>query len=203
MRGRTPSGSTICRWNISSVARWPITWRTCCSMPMRTLRSKNSGSTGWPRWSRSRMRGSAMVASGGWPRASSIRWRRSSCPPWATACATSTACSNKSSRMDGSRSSRTIGWPALIRGKCGKCATKWKSILTARTRCARAPCARSPASRRASSEFLTIGRWWASGARPSIRYGCGPPERRIISTSRPSATASSSGPWPRRSRPNP
>ena len=29
--GRTPSGSTTCRWSFSSAARWPTTSPTCCS----------------------------------------------------------------------------------------------------------------------------------------------------------------------------
>jgi len=40
-------------------------------------------------------------------------------PPWAMACAMSTACSNRTSRTDGSWSSRIIGWRDTILGKCG------------------------------------------------------------------------------------
>ena len=47
----------------------------------------------------------------------------------------------------------------------------------------------------------TIGRSWATAARPSIRFGCGPRPRRMCSTSRRSAPARSWAPWPSGSRP--
>ena len=61
-----------------------------------------TASTGGRSWTRSPTPGWATAGSGGWRPASSIRWPRCSCRPWATACATNTACSGRRSRTAGS-----------------------------------------------------------------------------------------------------
>ena len=72
---------------------------------------RRSRMVGDPR-TRSRTRASAMAASGGSRPASSTRWRRCSCPRWATACATSTASSSRKFATAGRRSARTTGSPS-------------------------------------------------------------------------------------------
>ena len=64
----------------------------------------------------SRMRRSAMAASAGSRPASWKAWRRSASRPMATASATTTACSGRSSRTAGSRNSRRTGCPSARRG---------------------------------------------------------------------------------------
>ena len=66
------------------------------------------------RWSRTRH--SAMAGSAGWPRASWKAWRRSASPPTATASATTTACSGRSSRTAGSRNPGGLAVASATRG---------------------------------------------------------------------------------------
>ena len=58
--------------------------------------------------------------------ASSIRWPRCNCRPWAMACGTNTASSNRLSRTAGSANSRTTGSAATTHGKSRVRRRRWK-----------------------------------------------------------------------------
>ena len=94
-----------------------------------------STSTGSACSSRSPTPASATAASGGSRPASSTRWRRCSCRPWATGCATSTACSGSRSRTAGSASGPTTGSVARTRGRSPARTNGSRSRSTARSRC--------------------------------------------------------------------
>ena len=81
--------------------RSPTTSPIFSWMPMCSAPSKRSISIGWPPWSRSPTRDSAMAALGVWRPVFWIPWRQCRFPRWAMGSGTNTACSSRSSRMGG------------------------------------------------------------------------------------------------------
>ena len=162
-------------------------------------RRGSEGSTGRPFSRRSPTPAWATAASAGSPPAFSTRWPRCSSRRSATACATSTASSARRSRTAGSSSSPTTGCASPIPGRSrGRSETVEIKLGCSFERARRHPARGPRAGRRTCSASPTIARSSATAARPSTRCGCGPRRRRISSTSRRSAPATSSAPSPRR-----
>ena len=101
----------------------------------RSSASTSSASAGWSPTPRS-----ATAAWAGWPRASWKAWRRWGFPRTATASATTTASSGRSSRTAGSMKCRRSGWRSATRGSSsgrGSCtpsgsAAAWRKSCTRR-----------------------------------------------------------------------
>ena len=93
----------------------------------RSTPSSRSVSTGATCSSRNPTPASETGGSDAWRLASSIRWPRCNCRPWATACGTNTASSSRLSRTAGSASSRTTGCARTTRGKSLVRTKRWKS----------------------------------------------------------------------------
>ena len=157
-----------------------------------SLVEESEASTGWRCSRRSPTPASATAGSAASPPASSTRWRRWSSRRWATGCATSTASSGRPSRTAGSASSRTTGCGGPIPGRSPGRRRRSKSSSAARSRCdggtLRAVLGQAVAR---CSACPTIARSSATAARPSTHSGSGPPPRRMSSTSRRSAPATS------------
>ena len=94
--------------------------------------------------SRSRTRASATAGSGAWRHAFSTRWRRCSCRPWATACATNTAFSGN--RIEnGWQLERPDNWLRYPDPwEVARLSERSRSSSTARSSCAAGACARFP-----------------------------------------------------------
>ena len=115
---------------------------------------------------------------------------------WATACATSTACSARRSRTAGRSSIRTTGCAGRPVGGARAAARPSRSGSAAPSRCKRDACT-VVANRALDPDRASpmTGRSSAMAARRSTRCGSGAPRRTITSTSWSSAAATSSTPW--------